>query len=335
MNDYPGVATGIIAMLVSLAAVFLVEKVARRRGMLDRPTWRSSHSIPTPRLGGLGIVAGVWVAVLLGWQDVPASAVDLMFAATALSAVGLIDDIKPLSSGLRLAVQLGISLAFVLVAAPGIVLDLPSWAPTFPSYLGTAVAVIWLVGVVNVWNFMDGLDGLAGGTAAIAAVGLIAVGAPASLMIAVAAACLGFLVWNHAQASIFMGDNGSVFLGFMIGGALLARSTDAPLLAAALLLAPFLLDASYTFCIRLARRRPVFSAHHEHLYQRWASTGADHRVIAASYWFAAGACALAAPAYLAGGPAVRLGILAAAALVFGAYVLAVHRLEAAHVPTLV
>lgn len=325
--DSEGVDATLTALLASLACVFLVEAVARRRGMLDRPNWRSSHSIPTPRLGGVGIVVGVWAGVAVAWHDPTPNMIALLVGATALAIVGLADDIRPLGAALRLVAQVGVSVIFVVIAAPSITIVLPGWSLVLPAGVGEGLAVIWIVGVVNVWNFMDGLDGLAAGTAAIAAIGLVAIGAPTMLMLSVAGSCLGFLVWNHSRASIFMGDSGSMFLGFLIGGAALAGPSPIPIISVALLIAPFLLDASYTFTVRLLRRQPVLSAHHEHLYQRLADARVEHRAIAGLYWVATGMCALVAIRYVSSANMPKLGMLAVIATAFTAYVLVVRQLE--------
>jgi len=189
--------------------------------------------------------------------------------------------------------------------------------------------VVWLVGVVNILNFMDGLDGLAGGTAVVASIGLLTIGAPMALMLVLAGACLGFLVWNHSPASIFMGDGGSMMVGLLLGSAAFAGAGAVPLVAVALILAPLLLDASFTLAVRLKDRKPIFSAHHEHLYQRLSTLGVESRVIAAGYWAAAGVCALLAIRYETAEPAGQLGILALIAVAFAGYVLLVRRRERA------
>jgi len=146
------------------------------------------------------------------------------------------------------------------------------------------VATVYLVWLTNLYNFMDGIDGIAVVEAiavmvSVAAIALLNTGAVATpAWIVLSAACLGFLSWNWSPARLFMGDVGSTFLGFMLGGWSLV-SPSVPLVCWLILLAVFIGDASVTLLLRLLRREKVFQAHRSHLYQRLAVRWASHRKV--------------------------------------------------------
>ncbi len=174
---------------------------------------------------------------------------------------------------------------------------------------------------------MDGIDGIAGGTAAAGAAALILLGAPAVVMLAIVGACLGFLVWNGSPASIFMGDGGSMILGALLALGPLAATGGASGVGMVLVLAPFLLDASYTIAVRSKDRKPLLDAHHDHLYQRLATVGVDHRAIAAGYWAAALICGWLGTRYASTDALTQVAIIAGVLAGFATYILAVRRLE--------
>jgi Fuc2NAc and GlcNAc transferase len=318
-------------ILVAFTGAVLVTRIiavsARKRGLLDHPNWRSSHSMPTPRLGGVGIIAGVLAARALGGWPASWESDAVLIAATALAAMGLLDDLRSLTPVVRLAIEASVAFALCLVVPHDIELDLPGATLTFTGVPAAVLAVIWIVGVVNIVNFMDGLDGLVGGTAAVAGLGLIAIGAPAPLALVLTASTVGFLVWNHSPASIFMGDTGSMFLGLLLAGSAFGSPAPVSLVPLALVLAPLLLDAAWTLIVRLRGRKPVFSAHHEHLYQRVFTTGIETRVIAAGYWVATGACVVLATRYPSLAEVGQLVLVAIVITVFLAYVAWVRRRE--------
>lgn len=233
---------------------------------LDHPGHRSLHERPTPYGGGLGIVTALLAAgTLLG---VPAM---FLGAALVLAALSLLDDIMHLPFWLRLAVHLAAAAALCSL------LDLPGWL-----WLPTLLAVGWMT---NLFNFMDGADGLAGsqgvtGFSAYAA-GFILAGdyTMALWCAAIAAACTGFLWFNWPPARVFMGDVGSIPLGFLAGGlgAWGAWGGEWPLWFPALVFSPFVLDATITLVRRTLHGQRVWDAHREHYYQRMVRMGYGHR----------------------------------------------------------
>jgi UDP-N-acetylmuramyl pentapeptide phosphotransferase/UDP-N-acetylglucosamine-1-phosphate transferase len=236
----------------------------------DIPNDRSLHVRPTPRVGGWGIVPVAVVAMLL-------AAPSLWFAALAtvfLAAVSQVDDRRGLPARVRFAAH--------LIAVVALVALFPAAAPWWVLAV-LAFLMIWLV---NLYNFMDGADGLAGGMALFGFAGYAAAAllsdhpmpelALASL--AVAGAALGFLFFNFHPARIFLGDAGSISLGYLAGalGYWGWRGGAWPVWFPALVFAPFIGDASVTLARRLLRGEKFWQAHREHYYQRMVRSGVGH-----------------------------------------------------------
>jgi UDP-GlcNAc:undecaprenyl-phosphate/decaprenyl-phosphate GlcNAc-1-phosphate transferase len=248
-----------------------------RRGRLpmDHPNERSLHATPTPRIGGLGIVAGIGLAaVWLAGTGSLQTALPEVLAAFALAAVSVLDDVRGLPVAVRFLAH------FVAAAACLLVLGLSGWV-----LLAGMLAVVWMT---NLFNFMDGADGLAGGMAVIGfgALSLAAwLGdAPglATLCAAIAAAALAFLCFNFPPARVFMGDAGSIPLGFLAAtlGILGTVQNVWPWLFPLLVFSPFIADASVTLARRGLRGEKIWQAHRSHYYQRVVLLGASHRQLA-------------------------------------------------------
>lgn len=273
---------GVAVFTTSWAITGGVIRLTQARQLLDIPNARSSHLVPTPRGGGIGPVAAasaaLWFLVAEGSGTTALGVVT--GAALAVAAIGLVDDLKPLSAGLRLAIQLGAALV-LLAALPGFPqLVLGDWRA--PTWLSVAAVLVWLVWLTNLYNFMDGIDGLAGlhgvavGVAAAVVLGLSDSDLwPAPLVVAVATA--GFALWNYPPARIFMGDVGSAWLGFLLAGLAVLSSFDNPRLPWCwlILVAVFASDATLTLLTRLVRGETIHEAHRSHQYQRltrlWAA----------------------------------------------------------------
>jgi Fuc2NAc and GlcNAc transferase len=271
---------------VAAATVWLVARNASRLGLIDVPNERSSHLSPTPRGGGIGIVAGVAAGVIyLTAVGIPLDRnLGVVLAGMAvLTALGVIDDRRSVPVRYRLLVQLVVAVAVVVVVGGVDRLPLPPPLDLPIGWLGVPLSVLWLMTVTNFYNFMDGIDGLAGGQGFASCAGVI-IGIWSSgaveLAVVLAAACLGFLLFNSPPARIFLGDSGSYPLGFAIASLpLLAPQFGRPmaLFAVAVGLTLFLLDPLETL-IRLARaRRRIGIAHREHSYQAIAPSRDRHR----------------------------------------------------------
>jgi UDP-N-acetylmuramyl pentapeptide phosphotransferase/UDP-N-acetylglucosamine-1-phosphate transferase len=279
--------TGAATLALGLAVAMVVAALTRALlphlgpwGFIDTPNARSSHRQPTPRAGGIapvGVLLFLLAAAAVLRSDPVLAA--LALAATALAISGLIDDRGGLGAWTRLAVQL-------MAVLPALGLVLAGWPRWWPTWLPLAVvfaglALIW-VWFVNLYNFMDGIDGITGvetvsiglGAALVAALA-IAPGdlplAPAGL--ALAGAGLGFLALNWSPARVFLGDVGSVPLGFLAGALLLALAASGQPAAAAILPAYHLTDATLTLLRRALAGEAVMQAHRSHAYQRALQRG--------------------------------------------------------------
>jgi Fuc2NAc and GlcNAc transferase len=273
-----------LATAVAWVCVWLVRRQALRIGLIDEPNQRSSHRKPTPNGGGIGIVlgagSGLAVASLLG-GTLPGGAWTVFAAATAVAVVGLVDDFVRLPPVIRFLTQASAAAVVVRILGPFEALPLP--APLnldLPAaVLGWGLALLWITALTNFFNFMDGMDGLAGGQAAASCLGVLVAGwsSDASVLVACAgAASLGFLIHNWSPARVFMGDVGSVFLGFLIASlpflAPMERRGDA-VVAIAVGLALFLLDPLETLLRRAVAGKRLIGAHREHAYQQFLNPG--------------------------------------------------------------
>ncbi|MET0617219.1 MAG: glycosyltransferase family 4 protein [Luteibacter sp.] len=273
------------AFLVSFATVRATIAYAHRRGMLDEPGRRRSHSIPTPRGGGLGIVLGALAgmpAALLLLPVSPGAATVGAFtvAVIAVAAIGWLDDHGSLPIRPRLVIQLAATLLLCVAVASG---TASLWwaAPLL-------LAGVWCV---NLHNFMDGIDGLAAqqamffGAASAALAWLAGSPALAAAGVAMAAAALGFWWFNRSPARIFMGDVGSATLGLMVfalSAMLWAYRTEL-LWPALIFSSAFVIDATLTLLVRMLRGARWYTPHREHLYQWLVRRGSSHRRVAMGY----------------------------------------------------
>lgn len=275
-----GIATGVVL------------KVLRRRAILDLPNHRSSHTIPTPRGGGIAVMAVLlpaWAAIALADGAPPPDLLAVLAGALVLAAVSWIDDLRTLGWPIRLAVQLAaVALGLAAMAEDGLFFQgyLPFWLDRL------AAAFLWLW-FINLFNFMDGIDGMAGTEAACLGGGLaliaLATGWPgltAPLGLAVVAAALGFLVWNWPPAKLFLGDVGSVPLGYLLGWLLLDAAVAGAWAAALILPAYYLADATITLLRRLSRGEPIFEPHAQHFYQQAVRGGSSHAEVVRAVLFA-------------------------------------------------
>jgi UDP-N-acetylmuramyl pentapeptide phosphotransferase/UDP-N-acetylglucosamine-1-phosphate transferase len=261
--------TSLLSGLVSAAGIMILLRVGALGLPLDQPNERSLHRQPVPRIGGLGVIAGI----VLGWVlAAPEQSILLLAATVLLALVSLADDIRSLPVIFRLLFHTAAAVAAVSVVAPAV----------------TASAVIWvaaLVWMTNLFNFMDGSDGLAGGMALLGfgCYGLAALGegdvAMAAISWSIAAAATGFLVFNFHPARVFLGDCGSIPIGFLAGalGLLGWRSGIWPVWFPCMVFAPFVVDATATLLRRLWRGEPFWQAHRDHYYQRLVRMGWGHR----------------------------------------------------------
>ena len=285
MNLTASLAAGGVSFAATAALTGLVRALLRRHGILDRPNDRSSHQAAVPRGGGIAVVGVLLAAWLVLWfTDASAGSGTLFWVALAgglgLAAVSWLDD---LSGSVPIFVRLGVQVVAVgagIASLPGDGLVFQGTVPALVDHALAAVAWLWFV---NLFNFMDGIDGLSGAEGASLGLGtfLLALlgAAPAwlgPLGLTLAGVSLSFLLWNWHPARIFLGDVGSVPLGYLAGWLVLALATAGAWQAALLLPAYYLADATLTLVRRLSRGRRVWQAHREHFYQRVVAAGWSH-----------------------------------------------------------
>ena len=299
--------SALAALGVSLVCLWILLSRPVRRLMLDHPNARSLHERPVPRSGGVAIAAGVAAGTALAPQGLAVT----LAAAAALAAVSLADDLIVLPTLARFAAHLAAAAA-VLAFEIGI---------TDPAlFLVLLLAVAWSA---NLYNFMDGSDGLAGGMAVIGfgAYGLAAHqsghAALAGVSAVIAFASAAFLLVNFPPALIFMGDAGSVPLGFLAGalGVLGWHTGSWPLWFPMLVFAPFACDATLTLLKRLLRRELLWHAHRDHYYQRLVRMGFGHRGTVWIEYAAMAGCAITAFLARQAEAGMQLGAVCAATIV--------------------
>lgn len=277
-----------MALALSLGLVEVVIRIARRRQWLDRPNERSSHQVPTPRLGGLGVLVAASITLGLAAAmgtvpstDAPRTAVLLGVGAIAL--LGLLDDLRSLPSAPRMIVQLLVALA---VVKGGVRLDLAFLEAPWRDIVSFGASALWLVWLTNLYNFMDGSDGLAASQGIVALLTFCApflLHAPdlALILGILAAALAGFLLHNVSPARVFMGDALATSLGFLLGAMGLLSPRLAPEgvspLFGVLAGSPFVFDATFTLVRRMLRGEPFWRAHRSHVYQTLLVLGWSHR----------------------------------------------------------
>jgi UDP-N-acetylmuramyl pentapeptide phosphotransferase/UDP-N-acetylglucosamine-1-phosphate transferase len=272
-------------ILVSAAATWIVLLWLRRREILDHPNDRSSHDRPTPRGGGLAVIPVValsWIVLaVLGLA--PLRTLAPVAAAVGLAYLSWRDDRVSLPVGTRLVAQFG-AVAIGLFFLPGAGTVFQGVLPPWLDLVATAVLWVWFV---NLFNFMDGIDGITAGEAVTIGLGVALIALVSAdyqsgalmLGLSIAAAALGFLVWNWHPAKLFLGDVGSIPLGFLLGWLLLGLAGTGSWAPAAILPLYYLTDATLTLLFRLVRGRRVWQAHREHFYQRAVQRGSSHAAV--------------------------------------------------------
>jgi UDP-GlcNAc:undecaprenyl-phosphate GlcNAc-1-phosphate transferase len=293
-----------IAFLVVVLLTPAVGGMARLLGAVDRPDERRLNRRPIPRLGGLAIFLGI-VVPSIAFLDLSGESRGVLLGAAVATVVGAVDDFRGLSPPVKLAGQVlaaaiptmfGLWIDHFTLPLIGVV-DLPMW-------LGVPLSMLFIVAVMNMVNFLDGMDGLAAGVCGIAGVtyAILALSLgkpdPAILSAIVAGACLGFLRHNFFPARIFMGDAGSLCLGFILAAVsiqgLLKTASTVVLLLPLLVLAVPIIDTSFVVARRLKHSRPIYAADRSHLHHRFLNIGFSQRRAAVTMWAWCASLALAA-----------------------------------------
>jgi UDP-GlcNAc:undecaprenyl-phosphate GlcNAc-1-phosphate transferase len=286
----------ILALVAALLVTPLVGKWAFKCGALDRPGQRKIHNRVMPRMGGVAIYISFVVAVLLT-REITLPVAGFLAGGFLIVLLGIIDDTRGVSPWVKLAGQVvaagavipfGIKVQFLTNPFSHDLLAL--------GVLSIPVTVIWMVAVINAVNLVDGLDGLAGGTSCIAVLTLAAViwieillngGATQgqwdaiTLALVLAAAILGFLRYNFHPAKIFLGDSGSMYLGYSVAvlavmGLAKSATFISVIIPVVILGIPFL-DTTLAIIRRYCGNRPIFQADQGHLHHRLIAMGFSHR----------------------------------------------------------
>ncbi len=267
------IAIALFVVLISAGLTFWMRSIARKKAILDIPNHRSSHTMPTPRGGGVAVVTAFFIGIvlLLIQAEIDPQLFNALVMGLIIAATGFWDDLSDLPASFRLAVQIGCAIAAL-------------WLLSFSGWL-LIFALPLIVWFTNLFNFLDGTDGYVASEAIFLGIAGWLLYHEAIFLVLVAAA-LGFLPFNWQKASIFMGDVGSTFLGFIIGVLLIYYAKDlTQLLIWLTLTLPFWFDATYTLIRRLLNGEKVTQAHRKHLFQRMVRSGISHRMTALSLSF--------------------------------------------------
>jgi len=338
---------GALALAVGAGAIPVIIRIANRNGWFDLPNGRKVHTSPLPRLGGAGMYTGLLVSILAasaisllaGWGEASGFGRELLLVQAGflvIFATGLVDDFRNLAAPLKFFLQV---VAGGLVALGGFTIEtlaLPGFPAVHLGWVAWPVTVLWLVSLSNAMNLVDGVDGFAG---AIAATAALALGASAFLQgrygAALIAVCLlgvvvAFLLFNFPPARIFMGDSGSLLLGFVLATLPLLRGSSNPdgatlfldLAATVAVLALPVLDTLTAIARRLRAGLPIHQPDKLHLHHKLQALGLSDRtlfLIALATGILLGATALAA--VLLGGWTGWVLLAAAAAVLCVLYVI--------------
>lgn len=287
--------TFLLAFLVTYFATPVVEKLALKIKAVDHPNDRKVHSKPIPRLGGLAIYLGFMAAVgaaflaakFYGSQLNYAVGAGIIFAGTILMVVGMFDDVHTLRPTTKLVWQI---IAALIVIYFGVEIDFlsnPFNGIVTIGILAIPLTLLWIVGITNAINLIDGLDGLATGVTAISAITLFFVAlrthqiGAAILMLALCGASLGFLRFNFFPASIFLGDSGSMFLGFILASSAIIGVLKTTLVVALviplLILGVPIFDTLFAIGRRLGTGKHPFEADNKHIHHLLLRAGFNKR----------------------------------------------------------
>ena len=283
----------LIALFVALIATPAVIVLAAKTGAMDAPDARKVHKGPMPRIGGLAIYCGFMAAILamLNFadltQEIANGVIGLLLGGTLIVIIGLIDDYKNLPAKVKLLGQIMAACVVVYFDVRIDVITDPFGDYLYLEYLAVPATVFWIVGLTNTVNLIDGLDGLAAGVSTIASLTIMLVALQEDVMIvalftaALAGAALGFLRYNFNPAKIFMGDTGSMFLGFILAGisvigAVKCTATIA-LIVPILALGLPIMDTTFAIIRRYRGGVPIFKPDKGHLHHRLLDLGFSQR----------------------------------------------------------
>lgn len=339
-----------LAFFVAMGTALLITPgvilLAAKTGAMDAPDSRKVHKKPIPRIGGLGIYAAFMVAIVVVMKfaeinyEVGFELAGLMLGGSMIVLLGIIDDYKNLPAKVKLLGQ--ILAATVLVVAFDVRIDFitdPFGDYLYLEYLAVPVTIFWIVGLTNTVNLIDGLDGLAAGVAVIASVTIFLVALEDNILLiavltaALAGAAFGFLYYNFNPARIFMGDSGSMFLGYMLAGisvigAVKCAATIA-LIVPILALGLPILDTTFAIVRRYRGGVPIFKPDKGHLHHRLLDLGFTQRQAVLLMYVISALLGLSAVALTEVGSYMSILIVCAvvAAVLYGAKKIGIFRMN--------
>lgn len=276
----------ISCLLLTYVSVYIVLTLVTRYRIMDVPNARSNHTLPTPRGAGLGIMVVLLPSLcLLSVMDMRIEQYIPLYACAALlSLFSFIDDVKSLSVVIRFIAQ-------IIAVIVGIYLVYDDGKQLFAIYISVEIEMV-IVGLLWVWfinlyNFMDGIDGITACETFFIAAGIFVyhVISPFAATflpvwcVAIAGCTVGFYIWNRSPARIFLGDSGSILLGYLLGFMLIQCALDSHLAVALLIPLYYLMDSSITLLKRMVNGEKIWQAHSQHYYQQAVRSGASHQQV--------------------------------------------------------
>ncbi len=321
----------IISFMFTFLSVPFVKRIAHKIGAIDIPKdARRMHKKPIPRLGGLAIVFGFLVAILC-FGDLSRQMSATITGAMIIVALGIVDDCRDLNAMLKFIIQIAAALIVVIggdlkidvFTNPNIFSDNPYWI--LPGWLSVVLTIVWIVFITNAVNFIDGLDGLAAGVSAIMSVSLVFIALRvgeadiALIGIALMGACFGFLPYNFNPATIFMGDTGSTFLGFMLASlsiqGVFKSYAIISFVVPLLILGLPLFDALFAMIRRILTGKSPMTADRGHLHHRLIDMGFSQKQTVFILYAISGVLGITA-VVLAESGAMRALLIVICALIF-------------------
>lgn len=268
-----------IIIILSYSLTFFVRKWAINRSILDVPNERSSHTIPTPRGGGIAIAISWFTGLIYVYitDKIDQALFLALLSGLPLALIGILDDIMNLKPGLRFLIQF-LSAGLALFFLSGLqLLDFGLFSVEY-QWLLIPIGIIAIMWAVNLFNFLDGIDGYISTEVIFICIAYFVI-FQENITLILALAVLGFLAWNWPKAKIFMGDVGSTLLGFNI--AILAiyyqNETEISIIVSLILTSVFWFDATITLLRRIKNKEKLKEAHRKHAYQRIVQAGFSHQ----------------------------------------------------------
>ncbi|MBQ3054043.1 MAG: undecaprenyl/decaprenyl-phosphate alpha-N-acetylglucosaminyl 1-phosphate transferase [Clostridia bacterium] len=280
-----------VSFLTSFLSVPFVKNIAVKAGAIDYPKdGRRMHNKPIPRLGGISIFYGFIISILC-FGNLDRQLWGIIIGAVIIVSLGIIDDIKALNAKPKFFIQLAASIIPVIMGSRIVFVSVPFANQVtnivFSDILSYVISVLWIVGVTNAVNLIDGLDGLAAGVSTIASasiffIALINGNAFVTLIsVILVGACLGFLPYNLNPASIFMGDTGATFLGYIMAvmsiQGMFKSYTLITFVVPVLILGLPLFDTSFAIIRRIIKHKPIMEADRGHLHHRLIDMGFNQK----------------------------------------------------------